>query len=47
MELKFDKYLVRYIQNANDSILRFEDSENGRIYETTLLDRNYMEYAVM
>jgi len=47
MELKFDHYLVRYIQNANDSILRFEDSENGRLYEATLLDRNYMEYAAM
>jgi hypothetical protein len=47
MELKFDQYLVRYIQNANDSILRFENTETCRVYEATLLDRNYMEYAAM
>ena len=46
MEFKFDHYLVRFIQNSNDSILRFEDSATCRIYEATLLDRAYMEYAV-
>ena len=47
MEFKFDHYLVRYIQNANDSILRFEDSDTCRVFEATLLDRNYMEYTAM
>jgi hypothetical protein len=45
MEFKFDHYLVRFIQNSNDSILRFEDSATCRIYEATLLDRTYMEYV--
>lgn len=46
MEFKFGQYLVRFIQNSNDSILRFEDTTTCRIYEATLLDRSFMEYAV-
>ena len=46
MEFKFGQYLVRFIQNSNDSILRFEDTATCRIYEATLLDRAFMDYGV-
>jgi hypothetical protein len=47
MEFKFGQYLVRFIQNSNDSILRFEDTATCRIYEATLLDRAFMGYGAL
>jgi hypothetical protein len=47
MEFKYHQYLVRFIQNANDSILRLEDTTSMRIFETMLLDRSYMEYTAL
>ena len=38
---------MRFVRNASDSILRIEHSETHKLYETTLYDRDYAEYAAL
>ena len=47
MEFTYDGFLVRFVRNASDSILRIEHSETHKLYETTLYDRDYAEYAAL
>jgi len=46
MELTYDNYGVRIINNPSDTIIRFTDLIKQRIYETTFTERSFIDYQV-
>ena len=47
MEFSYKNYLVRFVRNATDSILRLEETTTHKLYETTLYERDVLEYSAL
>jgi len=47
MELLYKHYSVRFVHNPADTIVRFIDTNTMRIWETTLTERNFIEYQIL
>jgi hypothetical protein len=47
MDLSYKHYTVRFVYNPNDTIIRFIDTKTMRIWETTLTERNFIEYQIL
>ena len=47
MEFPYKNYLVRFVRNATDSILRLEETTTHKLYETTLYERDVLEYSAL
>ena len=47
MEFSYKHYTVRIVYNPNDIIIRFIDTNTLRIWETTLTERNFIEYQIL
>ena len=45
MEFTYNNWFVRLIRNSSDSILRLEDTVTRKLYETTIFERDVLEYA--
>ena len=47
MELEYKNYSVRIVHNPNDVILRFTEVSTMRLWQTTLTERDFVEYQVL
>lgn len=47
MEIHYKNYSVRIVHNPSDIIVRFVDTNTQRIWETTLTERNFIEYQIL
>jgi hypothetical protein len=47
MELSYRHYSVRIVHNPSDTIVRFIDTKTMRLWETTLTERNFIEYQIL
>ena len=47
MEFTYSNYHVRFVRNASDSILRLEDRTSHKLFETSLTDRDFLEYSTL
>ena len=47
MELSYKHYSVRIVHNPTDMIIRFLDTKNMRLWETTFTERNFIEYQIL
>jgi len=45
MDFTHNGYDVRIVQNAADTIIRFETCDTRKVYEATFFDRDFPEYA--
>jgi len=45
MDFKHNGYDVRIVQNAADTIIRFETRDTRKLYEATFFDRDFPEYT--
>jgi Leucine-rich repeat (LRR) protein len=47
MEIEYKNYSVRIVHNPNDVILRFTEVSTMRLWQTTLTERDFVEYQVL
>ena len=47
MEIEYKNYSVRIVHNPSDVILRFTDVNTMRLWQTTLTEREFVEYQIL